>query len=265
MLPSRAETPVTVGTTLAGGPSCGSVLALLVHTALTLDENGKPLFMPGVNDAGGWEPGLCDVPPAVPVETGFLAATAQGAVPQPRAWGAERAHCFPVSWYGVVSLPAPEGRSEPGALLFHGFVPTAIAAVHPVEAIGGSRKAHLLNRIPFCSPGVMVGMGESKAHMGNRQPNSTPSWTDVKVKLADFDRAALLELIPNLYAAHKENQLFLHARLGLEKDVLEPCKETIARWLWPDVLRNQDTSVDRAKQAISDYKKAVLTPRASPS
>ena len=92
------------------------------------------------------------------------------------------------------------------------------------------------------------------------QSKSQPTWTDVKAKLAEFDRAALLDLIHNLYAAHKDNQLFLHARFGLEKDVLEPYKETIDRWLWPDVLRNQDTSVARAKQAISAYKKAVGDP-----
>ena len=106
----------------------------------------------------------------------------------------------------------------------------------------------------------MVGMGESKANMGKRQPKSLLTWTDVKAKLADFDRAALLDLIHNLYAAHKDTQLFLHARFGLGKDVLESYKETIDRWLWPDVLRNQDTSVARAKQAISDYKKAVGDP-----
>ena len=103
-------------------------------------------------------------------------------------------------------------------------------------------------------------MGKSKAHMGKRQPKPLPTWTDVKAKLADFDRAALLDLIHHLYATHKENQLFLHARFGLEKDVLEPYKEIIDRWLWPDVLRNQDTSVARAKQAISDYKNAVGDP-----
>jgi hypothetical protein len=40
-------------------------------------------------------------------------------------------------------------------------------------------------------------------------------------------------------------------------DVLQPYKETLDRWLWPDVLRNQDTSVVKAKQAISSYRKAV--------
>jgi hypothetical protein len=85
-------------------------------------------------------------------------------------------------------------------------------------------------------------------------------WTDVKTKLANFDQAALLGLIQSLYAAHKENQTFLHSRFGLGEDVLEPYKKIINRWLWPDVLRNQDTSVSQAKRAISDYKKAVGDP-----
>ena len=67
-------------------------------------------------------------------------------------------------------------------------------------------------------------------------------------------------LIQDLYAAHKDNQVFLHTRFGLGEDVLKPYKETLDRWLWPDVLRNQDTSVARAKQAISSYRKAVGEP-----
>ncbi len=34
-------------------------------------------------------------------------------------------------------------------------------------------------------------------------------------------------------------------------------RTTVDRWVWPDPFRNQDTSVSKAKQAISDYKKAV--------
>ena len=41
---------------------------------------------------------------------------------------------------------------------------------------------------------------------------------------------------------------------------MRPYKETLDRWLWPDVLRNQDTSVAKAKQAISGYRKAVGEP-----
>jgi hypothetical protein len=61
-----------------------------------------------------------------------------------------------------------------------------------------------------------------------------------------------MSLVQNLYAAHKENRAFLHARLGLGDEALQPYKKTIDRWLWPDVFRRQQTSVSKAKQAISD-------------
>ena len=93
--------------------------------------------------------------------------------------------------------------------------------------------------------------------MPRRQAGSQPTWTDVKAKLASLDRLGLLELIHDLYAAHKDNQTFLHAHFGIGDDILKPYKETLDRWLWPDVLRNQDTSVAKAKQAISNYKRAV--------
>ena len=96
--------------------------------------------------------------------------------------------------------------------------------------------------------------------MANRQSKSKPTWANVKAKLAGFDRTTLLSLVQNLYAAHEENQAFLHARLGLGEDVLEPYKKTIDRGLWPDVFRRQETSVSKAKQAISDYKKALGDP-----
>jgi hypothetical protein len=96
--------------------------------------------------------------------------------------------------------------------------------------------------------------------MARRQPASKPTWTDVKAELANFDRLGLVGLIQDLYAAHEDNRTFLHARFGLGEDVLKSYKETLERWLWPDVLRNEDTSVVKAKQAISSYKKAVGEP-----
>ena len=90
--------------------------------------------------------------------------------------------------------------------------------------------------------------------------NQNPTWSDVKDKLADFDHASLLALVHDLYAASKDIQVFLHARLNLGGDVLKPYKTTIARWLWPDVVKNQDTSVSKAKKAIADYKKAIGQP-----
>jgi len=78
-----------------------------------------------------------------------------------------------------------------------------------------------------------------------------------KGKAREFRPERLAGLIQDLYAAHKDNQMFLHARFGLGEDALSPYKETIARWLWPDGFRNQDTSVLKAKKAIADYKKAI--------
>lgn len=96
--------------------------------------------------------------------------------------------------------------------------------------------------------------------MTGGKARAKPSWSDVKSQLAGFDRAGLIELVRHLYTASKENQVFLHARFALGNDVLEPYKETIARWLWPDVCKNQDISVSKAKKAISDYKKALGHP-----
>lgn len=94
--------------------------------------------------------------------------------------------------------------------------------------------------------------------MANKK--SSPTWSDVKAKLGDFDRSGLIGLLQDLYAASKDNQTFLHARFGLGGDVLKPYKATIDRWLWPDVFKNQNTSVAQAKKAISDYKKAIGQP-----
>jgi hypothetical protein len=96
--------------------------------------------------------------------------------------------------------------------------------------------------------------------MAKRPRKSRPRWTDVKAKLANFDRAGLLGLIQNLYTADPGNRAFLHARFGLADDVLQPYKKAIERWLYPDVFGQGNISVSNAKKAISDYKKAVDQP-----
>jgi hypothetical protein len=93
-----------------------------------------------------------------------------------------------------------------------------------------------------------------------KQARSKPTWASVKAKLARLDKLALIGLIQALYAADKDNQLFLHTRFGLSEDVLKPYKQTLDRWLWPDVLRNQVPSVANAKKAISGYRMAVGDP-----
>ena len=97
--------------------------------------------------------------------------------------------------------------------------------------------------------------------MTKRHAQSKSTWTDVKAKLASLDRTELTSLIRDLYAAQKDNQTSLYARFGLGDGVLKPYKEMLDRWLWPDVLRNQNTSVANAKKAISSYRRAVGDPR----
>lgn len=118
-----------------------------------------------------------------------------------------------------------------------------------------------------CRLGIQAQQGRITNNVMQKEnpPMSTPrkkspTWTDVKVKLNEFDRAGLLGLVQDLYAAGKDNQTFLHARFGLGSDVLKPYMATIDRWLWPDVFKNQDTSVAKAKKAISDYRKAIGQP-----
>ena len=96
--------------------------------------------------------------------------------------------------------------------------------------------------------------------MATRPQKTSPTWSDVKVKLADFDRAGLLGVVQDLYASSKDNQAFLHARFGLGVDLLGPYKVAIDRGLWPDVMKNQSPSVSTARKAIADYRKATGQP-----
>jgi hypothetical protein len=86
------------------------------------------------------------------------------------------------------------------------------------------------------------------------------NWSAVKAALTRDDSAKLLDLLQNLYELSADNKSFFHTRLGLGGDVLKPYKVTIDRWLWPDVMRNQDVSVSKAKKAIADYQKAAGQP-----
>ncbi len=65
--------------------------------------------------------------------------------------------------------------------------------------------------------------------MAGTKSKPQPTWADVKKKLADFDRAGLLGLIQELYAANKNNQVFLHSRFDLGGDILRPYKEVLDR------------------------------------
>jgi hypothetical protein len=92
-----------------------------------------------------------------------------------------------------------------------------------------------------------------------RSKNASPTWHDVKIKLMEFDRMGLRGLVQDLYTASKDNQAFLHARLGLGHDPLRPFKASISRWISSD-LKGRPISLSKAKKAIADYKKAIGRP-----
>jgi hypothetical protein len=120
--------------------------------------------------------------------------------------------------------------------------------------------AHLGEAGIHDSPGKPAAASTGSSTMAARVRKTSPTWSDVKGKLAEFDRPGMLGIIQDLYAASKNNQAFLHARLSLGGDVLAPYKVTIDRWLWPDVFKNQLPSVATAKKAIADYRKAAGRP-----
>ena len=92
-----------------------------------------------------------------------------------------------------------------------------------------------------------------------RSKNASPTWSDVRTALLDFDRAGLRGLVQDLYTTSKDNRAFLHARLGLG-DELRPFKACISRWISPDLMKGQPASVSKAKKAIADYKNAIGRP-----
>src|SRR5439155_11378598 len=93
-----------------------------------------------------------------------------------------------------------------------------------------------------------------------RSKNASPTWSDVRAAILDFDSAGLRGLVQDLYTASKDNQAFLHARLGLGHDQLQPFKACISNWIYPDIIKNQPISVSKATKAIADYKKAIGRP-----
>ena len=96
--------------------------------------------------------------------------------------------------------------------------------------------------------------------MATKKKTSAPAWSEVKEKLSHFDRAGLTRLLGDLHRLSRDNQAFLHARLGLGPDPLAPYKATISRWIYPDLFRGQQISVAKAKKAIADYRKAIGLP-----
>jgi hypothetical protein len=76
------------------------------------------------------------------------------------------------------------------------------------------------------------------------EKNHSPTWIDVKVALTKFDRVGLIGLVQDLYGGSKDNQAFLHARLNLGRDQLEPYKAGVEdglNSLWYDSDLSEDS------------------------
>jgi hypothetical protein len=73
-----------------------------------------------------------------------------------------------------------------------------------------------------------------------------PTWTDLKSQLADLDRPVLLGLIQDLYAASKNNQVFLHARFDLGEENARLMELLIQHGIaWEEPLDALDESAPR--------------------
>src|ERR1700690_3504238 len=166
------------------------------------------------------------------------------------AAGTRRSETVQYRQFGVIQVWQPKHGTtivRLGLAFSHNWRPplpqhgiTALSAVQRNRSQAESELSSLL----FLSAGQARDAAwllwvESKTRMAKRQSKSKATWVDVKAKLAGYDRAALLGVVQDLYAAQKDNQAFLHARLGLSANALEPYKRTIDRWLWPDVFRRQ--------------------------
>lgn len=84
-----------------------------------------------------------------------------------------------------------------------------------------------------------------------------PGWKEVKARLRSLGPEEMESLVADLYAMSADNKAFVHTRLALGGDGLAPYKETLDRWLWPDLLRRQDTSTAKAKAAVVNYRRAA--------
>ena len=82
--------------------------------------------------------------------------------------------------------------------------------------------------------------------------------TELKKALSGLRPEELLNTINDLYKFRKENKLFLHTRYGLIESSLDDFKKKIAKSINPD--GNSKISFKDARQAVSDYKKALGDP-----
>ncbi|MCK5133125.1 MAG: hypothetical protein KAR40_13345 [Candidatus Sabulitectum sp.] len=72
-----------------------------------------------------------------------------------------------------------------------------------------------------------------------------------------MDRKQLVKLVADMYRFSKDNQIFLHSRFGIGKDLLEPYKKTIDECMYLDLCSKETIQISKAEKTISNYTKAA--------
>ena len=93
--------------------------------------------------------------------------------------------------------------------------------------------------------------------MGGKKRKQIATWSDVKKAISNFGHTELINLITDLYHLSPDNKNFLHTRFSLGEDPLCPYKKIIKDCLYPDAMHDKPLSIAKAKQAVSQYGKAI--------
>ena len=81
-------------------------------------------------------------------------------------------------------------------------------------------------------------------------------WNEIKVELDK--RSNITDIVKELYELSDQNKYFLEARfLDLPINTIEPYKKIIIKALNPDVTRNEDLFIDKARSPVDDYGKST--------
>ncbi|MCX6842411.1 MAG: hypothetical protein NTX53_09050 [candidate division WOR-3 bacterium] len=97
--------------------------------------------------------------------------------------------------------------------------------------------------------------------MNRQEPTgrrTTPTWTDIRRKLAQTDMDYVIGVVKALFDFSKENRTFLASRLFPETDwsaLLEKCRKQVREAVFPVAPRQ--IRLGDARKAISAYKKAT--------
>jgi hypothetical protein len=96
------------------------------------------------------------------------------------------------------------------------------------------------------------GHPESKMAALPKRKRIKPTWSDVKAKVDEFDKAGLIQLVAELYSFHKDNQSFLHARSSLGRNPLDDFRKKIVNgWSVEDSsVTNSDALCCRASKFL---------------